>query len=185
MQASEVNQLWTIAVYELAKMQVVKKTMMPKLNQDMRNRKLETRPDDDISGIDMSNQCFVLDRPGMIMSDRTYQSINIDGLPLQIPSEDFEFFYDELQTLPERYFEDGTKYYKIHGWIHAVVLSADQKDLLMKTMGEMLEEAKVLAKHDNDEFVRRMNKINENGQKIVSAKHELLKAPQVPKDQLN
>ena len=34
--------------------------------------------------------------------------------------------------------------------------------------GEMLEEAKVLAKRDNEEFVRRMNKINENGQKIVS-----------------
>ena len=112
-----------------------------------------------------------IDLPGMIMLDRTHQTIKIDTFELTIPTQDFEYYYRELKDGPKRTFTStGQEYYKIHGWIHCAVFTVEQRDLLVKTMGEMLETVKVQAKKEDDEFTRRLREINKDGVKVVSPK---------------
>lgn len=112
----------------------------------------------------------VIDLPGMIMSDRTYQTIRVEGFNLDIPTEDFEYFHDELKRARARVFEDGKEYYKIHGWLHCVVFTPDQREFVLERMEELLAVAKVKAEEERNEFTRRIREINRGGTKVITAK---------------
>jgi hypothetical protein len=118
----------------------------------------------DVSGTD-TGWC---DRPGMIMVDRPIEKIKIDTFHLDIPSQDFQYFVRKLIDAPERTTPDGQKYYKIHGWLHCVVFTPDQRDIVLQTMAEMWPEVEAKADKADKEFSRRMREINKNGVKVIS-----------------
>lgn len=76
-----------------------------------------------------------IDLPGMICGDRQYAAVPVDArFTLQIPVTDVGRFRRELPDLPVRGFADGTLYYKLHGYTHAVLLTAAHLAALGETL---------------------------------------------------
>jgi hypothetical protein len=111
-----------------------------------------------------------VDQPGMIMADRTYQTLEIDGFKLTIPSQDWEYFLRELEYGRRRKFASGTEYYKIHGWLNCVVFTVDQRDRVLAEMKARLPAIKIVAQKEDQEFLRRIREINSDGVKVVTPK---------------
>lgn len=110
-----------------------------------------------------------IDMPGMIMTDRSHETIRIDTFDLTIPTQDYEYFYMELKKGPKRKFPSGQEYYKIHGWLVCVVFTPEQRDMILAAMKERLENGvKERAKAEDEEFTRRIQSINSDGVKIIS-----------------
>jgi hypothetical protein len=72
----------------------------------------------------------LVDLPGMVRVDRTYEEFDLGGFKLSIPTTDIDFYYSELTKLPERQV-NGKPYYKIHGWIHCVVLTPEHRTIIL------------------------------------------------------
>lgn len=72
----------------------------------------------------------LVDLPGMVRMDRTYEEFDLGGFKLSIPTTDIDFYYSELTRLPERSV-NGKPYYKIHGWIHCVVLTPEHRTIIL------------------------------------------------------
>jgi len=70
------------------------------------------------------------DLPGVICADRPKEQISLAGLDLRIPCEDVVEMLAKLRTLPERYFANGRRYYKLKGYLRCVVLTANQRQKL-------------------------------------------------------
>jgi hypothetical protein len=103
-----------------------------------------------------------IDLPGMIMSDRPVEHIEIDeNFTLSIPSQDFEHFYNELAMGKSRKFQTGQEYFKIHGWLSCVIFSSEQREKVLKKMSEMLSDIKKRADEADEEFSRRLKRCNE------------------------
>ena len=112
----------------------------------------------------------VVDLPGMIMADRTYQDFDLGGFTLSIPTEDIEHYYDKIRYNPLRTFGDGKEYYKIHGWLHCVVLTPSQRKELIGMIEVVLPAARKQSKIEKEEFRRRIAKINSGGTRVMSFK---------------
>lgn len=108
------------------------------------------------------------DRPGMVMTDRPWETIKIDTFSLEFPTQDFEYFVEKLYSAPERKAPSGASYYKIHGWRHCVVLTPEMRDLVLEAMEEMLPEVQDRAAEADKEFSRRLREINKGGVKVIS-----------------
>jgi len=111
-----------------------------------------------------------VDLPGMIMTDRTYQEFKLGEFVLSIPTEDMETFLDELEVAKIRKFEDGKEYCKIHGWLHCVVFTPDQRVTMLSEMKARLPAVKIQAKAERAEFSRRIAEINKGGSKVITSK---------------
>ncbi len=112
----------------------------------------------------------LIDLPGMIMMDRSYQKIKVDTFRLVIPTEDFEHFYDELVVAPLRKFKTGEEYHKLHGWVACVMFTPQQHEALGDVMEEMLPDVRHVAEKEAREFSRRIAQINRDDVKVVAAK---------------
>jgi hypothetical protein len=130
-----------------------------------------------------------IDLPGMCMVDRPIEKLKIDTFRLEIPSQDFGEFLWELAHVHKRVFADGQEYYKFHGWRACVVVTPEQRDLLLQSMTDMLPQVKERAEAADREFSRRMDEINKGGVKVLSHRDKYSKnAPQkvpVPKKENN
>ncbi len=117
-----------------------------------------------INDVEPATQGFI-DLPGMCMMDRSIQTFEIDGFKLSIPTQDMEYYFAELSA-PVRTFKTGEKYVKLHGRLHCLVLTEDQRNRLLAQldMPAILEKAR----QENEEFTRRIRSINEDGVKVVS-----------------
>lgn len=100
-----------------------------------------------------------IDLPGMVMADRPIESIRIDTFTLEIPSQDFDHFFDRLSKSPVRRFSDGSRYYKLHSWMMCVVLSTEQGALLVREMRLMAADVRKRADSADTEFARRMKNV--------------------------
>ena len=112
----------------------------------------------------------LIDNPGMIMADRSYQNIKIDTFRLVIPTEDFEYFYDKLCEAPTRRFRSGDEYHKIHGWLACVMFTRDQREMIVEAMKEIIPEVRLAAEEEILEFNKRLLRVRENGGRVVSGK---------------
>jgi hypothetical protein len=111
---------------------------------------------------------ILIDYPGMIMMDRTLETIKLDTLKIKIPSTDFGSILFDLKSSPARYFTNDEVYYKLKGYTVCLVLTKDQRDALMKSMEEALPDVRVRAEKDIAEFEKRLSGINKGKEKIVS-----------------
>lgn len=90
-----------------------------------------------------------IDAGGMCRIDRRYHKFEIDGLAVDIPSEDVSFMLFELKHLKERKFDDGTPYFKLKGFYYrALVLTPELRDQLLSLMEEKLEECERIAEEE-------------------------------------
>lgn len=110
----------------------------------------------------------IIDLPGMIMIDRPMERIRIDTFDLDIPSQDSRHFAMELYGGPKRKLGDGREYYKIHGGYVCMVLTVEQRDLVLTEMNRMLPEAKKRGEQADAEFSRRMRTLREKGVDVIS-----------------
>lgn len=112
----------------------------------------------------------LIDLPGMVMVDRSIQTFDIGGFKLRIPTEDTEQFYFELRSNKERVFSDGRKYFKIHGWIHCVVMTPEQRLSLLREMETRMDDVKRITREETHEFQRRISQVNSGGVRIMTSK---------------
>jgi len=122
------------------------------------------------------------DLPGIVAVNRPWEDIAIGGFKLGFPSQDFEHFMGELESSPVRRFASGREYHKIHGWLHCVVLTPEQRGTVLKTMGEMLPVARERAEEANKEFLKVMDRANEGRLRVVSWREFALRGTVPPKD---
>lgn len=97
------------------------------------------------------------DLPGMVLADRPWEDIQLKNFKLGFPSQDFEHFLRELNNANVRKFADGSEYYKLHGWLHCIILTPDQYVQVMLKMDEMLPAVRNRCKEADE----RMNKARE------------------------
>ena len=122
-----------------------------------------------------------IDLPGIVMADRPWEVLEVCGLRLSIPSQDFEHFMAKLETAPERRFANGAKYHKIHGWLQCVVFTPEQRETALRAMNKMLPEARKRCDDADKEFLKRMDKVNEGRLRAVSWRECALRG-NAPKD---
>jgi hypothetical protein len=183
--------LWAFVWIAGYKVHFVPKKLVADVISDLQNREHEEEGAGEIvelKGVE-SGWC---DRPGMIMTDRPIEHIRIDTFTLDIPSQDFQYFARKLQKAQERRFPSGEKYYKIHGWLHCVVFTPDQRKLLLQTMKEMWPGVHERAEAADKEFSRRMRELNKadpEKPKVISHRDKespyIKKIPKPKKEDLN
>lgn len=110
----------------------------------------------------------VIDLPGIVLANRSWEDIQIGGFTLGFPSQDFEHFMAELEYSPVRKFTSGREYHKIHGWLHCVVLTPEQRKAVLKVMAEMLPEACKRAEEENRLFLEAMDRVNKDKLRAAS-----------------
>jgi hypothetical protein len=145
------SEAWTFILYENFKGHVVPTKLLPLLQEDLRERfgpgeygdKLHQAPE---------SQRFVdtwgIDLPGMLLTSRKYHHVSIPGLDLEIPCQDAEYFLEDLQKLEPRKFSDGTVYYKLHGWLQCIVLTEENRQLMIADIEKALPAIREQAEAD-------------------------------------
>lgn len=104
---------------------------------------------------------------GMAMMDAKHLEWNTPGdLKFTLMADHFEYAYDELKNAEVREV-NGKKYYKLHGWLHCIILTPAQRDFLLEDWEKNLQEYSQAAMMSNLEFERRMAEINKNGLKVI------------------
>ena len=161
--------LWAAVWVTGYKVHFVPKQFVHGLIEDLTSREHEEEGAGEVYEVKGVESGFC-DRPGMIMTDRPIERIKIDTFPLDIPSQDFEYFMRKLIKAQERTLPTGEKYYKIHGWLHCVMFTPEQRDMVLTAMEEMLPEVRVKAEEADDEFSRRIAEINKGGEKVISVR---------------
>jgi hypothetical protein len=122
---------------------------------------------------DQIDDCF-FDLPGMCLQVRAMRRLDLKGLRIEIPSEDFADILAEVRLLPERSVGAGTEtltYYKLHGWRYCIVLSTAERKLLVEAMEAQAVEAEAEAEVDRQRFVKAL----EGMPNVVSARAEAIK----------
>jgi len=122
------------------------------------------------------------DLPGIVAADRRWEDILIGGFKLGFPSQDFEYFMEELELSPVRKFASGREYHKVHGWIHCVVLTPEQRAFVLKTMAEMLPAVHQRVEEENRRFLEAIDKANEGKLRVMSWRAQALRGTVPPKN---
>lgn len=117
----------------------------------------------------------LIDLPGMVMTDRSYQNIKIDTFRLVIPTEDFEYFHDKLRESPVRRFRSGDEYHKVHGWMACAMFSPEQREMIVDAMADVLPDVRMAAEAEAVEFSRRLSVVRGKGVDVISGKDRKLK----------
>lgn len=69
-----------------------------------------------------------IDTPGMVYRDRTWwRGVLDNGMEVTWPHSDHKHFVDKVRSAKP--YPGG--YYKLHGWIHCIVLTPDHRDQLL------------------------------------------------------
>lgn len=145
---------------------VIRKDLLPQLLKDYEARGHDPKAQPTYQ---KDTQEIALYCPGMVLADRRWLNISLeDGFVLSFPFEDAEFFLGELKRLEARTFSDGTVYYKLHGWIHCMVLDLQQRLSLIKQMEVNIEHIRKVAKEQADRFTEAMQAVQKaSGGRVV------------------
>jgi hypothetical protein len=111
-----------------------------------------------------------LDQPGMVMTDRGWETFEADGLRISFPTAEFEDFYDDLRHLPRREFENRVGYYKLHGWLHCIVMTVKMRDEAVQIMARLLPAVRERAKAEDAEWDRRIEEMNKSPHLAIGQK---------------
>lgn len=122
------------------------------------------------------------DLPGIVAVNRHWENILIDGFKLGFPSQDFEHFMAELESSPVRKFASGREYHKIHGWLHCIVLTPEQRIFVLKAMVEMLPMVRQRAEEENKRFLEAIDRANKDRLRVASWRERALRGTVPPKD---
>lgn len=119
------------------------------------------------------------DLPGMIWTGRSYREVEVDGLKLTVPSQDWASLVFELKLRTVRVFPTGEQYYKLHHWRNpCFVFTPAQRDALIAALEAQQDAADAEAEQDNKRFLAGIDEINKDGVKVVSARAEMIREAQ-------
>lgn len=125
-----------------------------------------------------ADEAFI-DMPGMIMADRSYQTLTLDELSVTVPSQDFPLFHERLLHAKEEIISDGCSVIKLRGWLSGIVMTPEHRRQLLSSMEEMLPAVKRLAASEDEEFTRRIDGVNKTSPtKVVTWRAEKTKSEQ-------
>ena len=108
-------------------------------------------------------ECFV-------SCDRKVFTVELDGLTLEMPCAQWGEILTKLKRLAERRFDDGTPYYKLHGFHKCIVLSPAHRDSMLAQMETRLEESHKIADQELEDMRLALERINAKGGVQVAAK---------------
>jgi hypothetical protein len=114
------------------------------------------------------------DRPGMVLMDRPWETIILDGFKLEFPSQDFEYFMEELKSSSMREFISGKKYYKVHGWRHCIVVTPKQREIVLQAMDEMLPRVRARCEEAEEKLIEVIERIDKNKVLIIPRPTKIL-----------
>jgi hypothetical protein len=151
---------------------VVDDTLADDIQMEMFDRSFDKGYSPTFLKVDATDEAY-FDLPGMILQNRAERRIDVEGLVICIPSEDWEDVLAQVRLLPERALlaQPETKYYKLHGWRYAIVLTPAQRTSLIEQMEAQRAEAEVEGEADRRRFVEGM----ENLPGVYSAKAVAIK----------
>jgi hypothetical protein len=108
------------------------------------------------------------DLPGIVLAHRSWEDIDLGGFKLGFPTQDFEHFVAELERSSIRKFSSGKEYHKIHGWMHCVILTPEQRTTVLKAMAEMLPDVRKRAEEEDRLFLEAMERVNKDKPRAFS-----------------
>lgn len=98
---------------------------------------------------------FRLDLGGSLMQDAVWVSVPLGRLTLEVMARDVGYFFDRLREAQPR--QGGA--YKLHGRLHAVVLTTEQRRKLLIAWGQDIDKWKAVAAEEAREMARRREHI--------------------------
>ena len=111
--------------------------------------------------IPRDDEPFRIDRGGPMLMSAEWISVDLEGTPFEVPVRDVEDFYWELKAA--RRGGTGRKtYYKMHGWLHVVVLTPEMRETLLAAWGGRIQEYRDRASAEADKFVHAVAEINKH-----------------------
>jgi hypothetical protein len=113
-----------------------------------------------------------MDLPGMLMLNRKVREVEVDGLFICMPSQDWTNLLARFKLEKVRRFSDGTEYYKIHDRYYCLVLTVGQRNSLVAQMEAQKADADAEGEEDDRRFVEALDKV----EGVISAKAEKIKA---------
>ena len=117
-----------------------------------------------------------MDNGGMVMSNRTYQEIDLgNSLTMIIPTIDFELHLEYIKKLEKRFW-GKVEHFKIFNAYNAVIVPYEEFEILIDKMEQMLFNVTILAKKEEKEFLDRLNTINAGQVRIISDRDPAVKA---------
>ena len=84
----------------------------------------------------LRTRMWCLDMGGMVCTDEPWITVRVDNLPIEVRACDVRDHVQRLARYEVRRFSSGRAYYKIHGWMHCIVLLPRQ----FRAVGHGLEE---------------------------------------------
>ena len=70
----------------------------------------------------LRTRMWCLDMGGMVCTDEPWITVRVDNLPIEVRACDVRDHVQRLARYEVRRFSSGRAYYKIHGWMHCIVL---------------------------------------------------------------
>lgn len=147
--------------------------LLSELLADIRARLLAHDPQADLQPVfNEPITEYGLDCPGMVMADRKWEDIPVEpGFTLGFPYSDFGFFLQVLEELsPRTFVPGGQQYFKLHGWMHCVVLTPDQRQTVLEYMRAHAAAVQVKADAEDQEFDARLADLNKDQLRVVRVK---------------
>ena len=111
----------------------------------------------------LETSSYFMDLAGPIWSERHVESIDVDGLKLEIPSQDYESILFGFKLATPKTLSNGIQYYQLNNpsGPNCLVLTSEQRNHVIQVMEENLEAAKEQGNRDDLEFCERIKKLNE------------------------
>jgi hypothetical protein len=111
--------------------------------------------------LDRTGELMRIDRGGPMMISAEWVSVDIDNATLEVPVRDIEVYYMDLLQSPLRG-EPGAQYYKLHGWLHCVVLTPEQRKTILFAWGTKLQEYHDKAEREQAEYTAKVMELNKH-----------------------
>lgn len=114
----------------------------------------------------LDRESALVDLPGMVLADRSYEQFDVGSFSLTIPSTDVDAFYSELTQARLRTIND-VEFYKIHGWVHCVILTPEQRKSVLEQMENRIASINERSMTDKVRFEKAISQINAEREIVI------------------
>lgn len=90
---------------------------------------------------------FRIDFGGPMLMSAKWVAVDLGDFTLEVPVRDIEGFWRDLSEATRRGLA-GAPYYKLHSWLHVIVLTASQREQLLSAWGDQKAEARAEAERE-------------------------------------
>jgi hypothetical protein len=146
---AQVKRGWVHVIFHDAKGHYLPAPLIRLVTRDLERRGSRVRCWKRVSAL-------ALDLPGFALVNESWQAVYLGRLKVEFPCIDFGDFLQRLAALPPRVGARGQTYYKLHGWLHCIVLTAAHRQALIRAMQPQVVHAKQLADAETAASLRKI-----------------------------